>query len=93
MPGISIASFWVAFLLIVLMIGLLIAARPALVYLKLPFNLMYLGLFLLVAYALSLLLLDWLLWYFETDNVWWVLLYCLIQAVFNCVIENLVQEE
>lgn len=93
MPGISIASFWVAFLLVALMVALLTAARPAIAYFKLPFNLIYFGLFLWLGFSLLLLLLDWLLWYFETENVWWVILYCLIQAVFNCVIENLLQEE
>ncbi len=93
MPGISIASFWIAFLLVVLMVALIIAAKPALEYVKLPFHIIFYGLFLWIANAMLLLFLDWILWYFETANVWWVLLYCLIQAVFNCIIENLIQEE
>jgi uncharacterized membrane protein YvlD (DUF360 family) len=93
MPGIGIASFWVAFLLVLVMIALLIGARPALEYIKLPFTPLYFGLFLWLAGWLVLLFLDWILWYFEPVNVWWVLLYCLIQAVFNCIIENLIQEE
>jgi len=95
MPGksIYIASFWVAFLLVLVMIALLIGAKPALEYFKLPFNLIYFGLFLWLSYFLLLLFLDWILWYFETDKWWWVLLYCAIQAIFNCVIENLIEEE
>jgi uncharacterized membrane protein YvlD (DUF360 family) len=93
MPGIGIASFWVALLLVMVMITLLISARPLLEYLKLPFNLIYFGLFLWLAGWVVLVFLDWILWYFEPINAWWVLLYCLIQAVFNCIIENLIQEE
>ena len=93
MPGITIASFWVAFLLVLVMIALLIGARPALDYVKLPFNLVYFGIFIWLSYFALLMFLDWILWYFETLTVWWVLLYCLIQAVFNCIIENLLQEE
>jgi putative membrane protein len=93
MPGLTIASFGVAFLLVLVMIALLIAARPALAYVKLPFNLVYFGIFIWLAYFILLMFLDWILWYFETLTVWWVLLYCLIQAVFNCIIENLLQEE
>lgn len=93
MPGITIASFWVAFLLVLLMIALLIAARPTIDYVKLPFHLAYYGIFIWLSYFILLLFLDWILWYFETLTVWWVLLYCMIQAVFNCIIENLLQEE
>ena len=93
MPGIAIASFWVAFLLVLIMIALLIAARPMIAYARLPFHIIYFGIFLCLSNWLVLLLLDWILWYFETVNIWWVLLYCLIQAVFNCIIENLILEE
>lgn len=95
MPGksIYIASFWVAFLLVLVMVALLIGAKPALTYLKLPFTLIYLGLFLWIGYFLLIIFLDWILWYLETDQWWWVLAFCGIQAVFNCVIENLLEEE
>lgn len=93
MPGISIASFWVALLLVMVMIGLLISAKPLIAYLKLPFHILYFGAFLCVAYWLLLLFLDWTMWYLETENVGWVFLHSLIQAVFNSLIENLIEEE
>ena len=93
MPGISIASFWVAFLLVLVMVGLLIAAKPALEAMKIPYHIVSFGIFLCLSNWVLLLFLDWSLWYFETDNVWWVLLYSAIQAVFNCIIESLVMEE
>lgn len=93
MPAITIASFWVAFLLIVVSIGLLVGARPALAYIKLPFSILTFGLFLWISNTLILYVLDWLLWYLETSTWWWVILYALVQAVINCLIETLVQEE
>lgn len=93
MPGISIASFGVAFLLIMMMIALLVSAKPLFEYFKLPFNIIYFGAYLCVTFWLLLVFLDWALWYFETENVGWVFLYSLIQAIFNCVIENLIEEE
>ena len=93
MPGITIASFWVALVLVLVLISLITAAKPALDYFKLPFTLIYYGLFLAISYSLLLIFLDWILWYFETLSIWWLLLFCLIQAVFNCLIENLIQEE
>jgi putative membrane protein len=93
LPGISIASFWVASSFVIIMVVLLIAAKPTLESLKIPFNIVSFGIFLCLANWLVLMLLDWMLWYFETDNIWWVLAYSAIQAVFNCIIENLVEEE
>lgn len=93
MPGISIASFWVAFLLVLLMVALLIAARPALEGMKLPYHIVSFGIFLCVSNWALLMFLDWLLWYFETETIWWVLLYSAIQAVFNALIESLIMEE
>ena len=93
MPAITIASFWVALLLIIITIALLVAAQPAITYFKLPYTIFTLGFFLWTSNALILLALDWLLWYFETATWWWVVLYALVQAIINCLIETLVQEE
>jgi putative membrane protein len=93
MPAITIASFWVALLLILVTIILLISAKPVLGYLKIPYSIATLGLFLWIPNALVLLFLDWVLWYFETASWWWVFLYALVQAIVNCLIETLIQEE
>ena len=93
MPAITIASFWVALLLVIITIVLLLGARPALIYLKIPYTIVTFGLFLWILNALILLFLDWALWYFETASWWWVFLYALVQAIVNCLIETLIQEE
>lgn len=93
MPSIIIASFWVFFLLIAVTIALLVGAKPALNYLKIPYSILTFGLFLWIGNGLILLLLDWLLWYFETTTWWWVFLYALVQAIVNCMVEVLIEEE
>jgi putative membrane protein len=93
MPGISIASFWAAFLLVIVMIALLISAKPLIAYFNLSFNILYFGVYLCIAYWLLIVFLDWAMWYLETENMGWVFLFSLIQAVFNSLIENLIEEE
>jgi putative membrane protein len=93
MPAVIIASFWVALLLILVMISLLLSAQPALVYLKIPYSILTFGIYLWLSNSIILLLLDLLLWYFETTTWWWVVLFALVQAVINSLIETLIQEE
>ncbi len=93
MPAVIIASFWVALLLIIVMITLLISAQPVISYLKLPYSILTFGFYIWVFNSVILLLLDWGLWYFETTTWWWVVLFALVQAIINCLIETLIQEE
>jgi putative membrane protein len=93
MPAITIASFWVALLLIIITIVLLVSAKPTLARLNIPYSMVTFGLFLWIPNSLILLFLDWILWYFETASWWWVFLYALVQAIVNCLIESLIQEE
>jgi len=93
MPAITVASFWVAFLLILISIVLLLSAQPVITYVRIPYTIFTLGLYLWILNALILLAMDWLLWYFETETWWWVFLYSLVQAIVNCLIEVLIQEE
>ena len=93
MQAITIASFWVAIVLILITIVLLVSAQPALTYLKIPYSIVSFGLFLWIANALILLALDWMLWYLETSTWWWVFLYALVQAIINSMIEILIREE
>ena len=93
MPALTIASFWVALLLIIITIALLVSAQPVLTYLKIPYSIFTFGVFLWIANALIILALDWMLWYLETNTWWWVFLYALVQAFVNCLIEVLIQEE
>ena len=51
------------------------------------------GVFQWLASSLLLILYDWAMWYFETENMLWVMAYCAVIAVFNCIIENLLQDD
>ena len=93
MPAITIASFWVALLLIVVTMALIVSAHPALTSVKIPYSIISYGLYLWILNALIILVLDWLLWYLETETWWWVFLYALVQAAVLCLIEVLIQEE
>jgi len=90
---VEIAGFGVALFIILSLIALMISAPHALKKIKLQFNLYSYGAYLWITFTLVLFLYDWMLWYFETSNDYWVALYSLIIAVFNCIIENLLQDD
>jgi uncharacterized membrane protein YvlD (DUF360 family) len=88
-----IAGFGVTLFIILTQVALMISATHVLKKIKLPFNLYSYGAYLWIAFTLLLFLYDWMLWYFETSNDYWVALYSLIIAFFNCIIENLLQDD
>jgi uncharacterized membrane protein YvlD (DUF360 family) len=90
---IEIAGFGVAAFIVLTFIALMIAAPYALAKMKLPFNLYTYGIFQWISSSMLLVLYDWVLWYFETENALWVMAYCLIIAVFNCIIEDLMKDD
>lgn len=90
---IEIAGFGVTVFVVLTFIAVMIAAPHGLVKLKLPFNLYTYGIFQWLASSILLIFYDWVMWYFETENAFWVSFYCLVIAVFNCIIENLLQDE
>lgn len=89
----EIAGFGVTLFIVLTFIAVMIAAPHALAKLKLPFNLYTYGVFQWLASSLLLILYDWAMWYFETENMLWVMAYCAVIAVFNCIIENLLQDD
>ena len=88
-----IAGFGVTLFIILTQIVLIISAPYVLKKVKLSFNLYSYGTYLWIAFTVLLFLYDWMLWYFETSNDYWVALYSLIIAVFNCIIEDLVKDD
>jgi len=88
-----IAGFGVTLFIIVTQIALMISAPHALKKIKLTFNLYSYGAYLCIAFTLLLFLYDWMLWYFETSDDYWVALYSLIIAVFNAIIHDLIYNE
>ena len=88
-----IAGFGVTLFIIMTQIGLMISGPYALPKMKLPFNLYTYGVYLFASFSLLLFFYDWILWYFETSDDYWVALYSLILAVFNCIIEDLLKDD
>lgn len=90
---VEIAGFGVTLFIILSYLALMISAPNALAKLKVRYSLYTYGGYLFVGFTLLLFLYDWILWYFETSNDYWVALYCLIIAVFNCIIEDLLKDD
>jgi hypothetical protein len=90
---VEIAGFGVTLFIILTQIALMISAPHALAKLKIKHSIYTYGAYLWLAFTLLLFLYDWMLWYFETSNDYWVALYCLIIAVFNCIIEDLLKDD
>jgi hypothetical protein len=88
-----IAGFGVTLFIIITQIALMVSAPYALKKIKLAFNLYSYGVYLCIAFTLLLFLYDWMLWYFETSNDYWVAMYSLIIAVFNAIIHDLIYNE
>jgi hypothetical protein len=90
---VEIAGFGVTLFIILSYLALMISAPHALAKLKIKYSLYTNGAYLFLGFTLLLFLYDWILWYFETSNDYWVALYCLIIAVFNCIIEDLLKDD
>ena len=90
---VEIAGFGVTLFIILTQVALMISAPHALAKLKIRYTLYSYGAYLWLGFTLLLFLYDWMLWYFETSNDYWVALYCLIIAVFNCIIEDLIKDD
>lgn len=81
LPGVSIASFWVA-LIVALVIGILnTLVKPILIVLTLPINILTLGLFVFIINAVLILLASAVVPGFDVDGFWWALLFSIILAL------------
>lgn len=83
LPGVSVASFWVA-LVAALILGLVNAVvRPIAVALTLPLTVMTLGFFLFVINAVMILIVAAVVPGFSVASFWWALLFSLILSLAN----------
>jgi uncharacterized membrane protein YvlD (DUF360 family) len=74
-------------------LGMMISAPSVLLKMRLAVTTYWLVAYYWAAGAALLMLYDWVFWYFETEGVWWILLYCAIIAIFNGIIEDLLKDE
>ena len=83
LPGVSVASFWTA-LVVAVVLGLVNAViRPIILALTLPVNVMTLGLFTFVINALLVMLAARVVDGFAVANFWWALLFSLLLSLVN----------
>ena len=88
-PGVTVASFWVALWLAVVL-GLINAIlRPLLVILTLPINLLTLGLFILVINASLVMLAAYLVGGFAVSGFWVALLFSIVLSIVSYMLNTI----
>lgn len=93
LSGVSLASFWTALILVVVL-GLINAViRPILILLTLPINILTLGLFTLVINALLVLLASAVLPGFAVVNFWQAMLFSILVSIFSSILSMLTDKE
>lgn len=89
LPGVTLASFWTA-LWVALVLGLLnVFIKPLLILLTLPINILTLGLFTLVINALVIMMASGIVHGFKVDGFWYAMLFsivlCIVLYLINLV--------
>ena len=89
LPGVHIASFSTAFVAAVVLGIINVIIKPVLLLLTLPINILSLGLFTFVINAFVILLTSSFVPGFVVNGFWWALLFSVILAIVNGVLNNL----
>jgi putative membrane protein len=90
LPGIHIATFWTA-VAVAIVLGIVNAIlRPIIFILTLPINILTLGLFSFVIMGLLVYLVSAIVPGFKVDNFWWAILFAIIVALVNWVLNALI---
>lgn len=93
LPGVDVASYWIAILVALILSFLNILVKPLLVIFTLPITILTLGLFLLIINAIIILLADWLVGGFSVNGIWWALLFSLLLSFFQSILFSLLKED
>jgi putative membrane protein len=88
LPGVSVSSFFVAFVTAVVIGFINTFLRPLLIFLTLPLTIFSFGLFLLVINAFLIMLASALIPGFEVVNFWWALLFSLVLSIINSFLKR-----
>lgn len=87
LPGVSVDSFYAAFLVAIVLGAINIFLKPVLMILTLPINIFTLGLFTLVINAGLVLLVDKIVGAgFRVDGFWYAMLFSLVMSVVHSVL-------
>jgi putative membrane protein len=93
LPGVSVASYWVAILVAVVLSLLNFVVKPLLVIFTLPVTILTLGLFLLIINAIIILLADWLVEGFDVAGIWWALLFSLLLSLLQSILFSFLKQD
>lgn len=89
LPGVHVSGLLAAFVLAVVLGAINLILRPILIFLTLPITIVTLGLFVLVINGLLVMLASYIVPGFTVDSFWWALLFGIVLAVINWVLEVL----
>ncbi len=93
LPGISVTSFFTAFIVAIVIALLRLIVKPILIVLTLPITILTLGIFLLFINAIIIWLAGYFVSGFVVDGIWWALLFSLLLSLFQSVLFALIKEE
>jgi putative membrane protein len=89
LQGVSVANFWVALVLVVVLGVINVFVKPVLLILTLPINLITLGLFTFVLNALLIMFAGVIVPGFTVTNFWWALAFSLVLSLVNVFLGRL----
>lgn len=87
LPGISLANFWVAIMVVLVLGALNIFVKPIILLFTLPINLLTLGFFTLVINAFIIMMASFLIPGFWVAGFISALMFSIVLAIFNMVLE------
>ena len=93
LPGVHVSGFLAAFVLAVVLGAINLILRPILIFLTLPITILTLGLFVLVINGLLVMLASYIVPGFTVDSFWYALLFGIVLAIVNWILEIFDREE
>lgn len=93
LPGVSVADYFTALLVAVVLSLLDLFVRPLLILLTLPATILTLGLFLLVINGLMILLADYLISDFTVSSIWTAILFSILLTILQSVFFSVLKED
>ena len=87
LPGVHVNGFLAALVLAVVLGAINLILRPILVILTLPISIMTLGSFVLIINALLIMLAAHIVPGFYVDSFWWALLFGIVLALVNWILQ------
>ena len=93
LPGVHVSGLLAAFVLAVVLGAINLILRPILIFLTLPITILTLGLFVLVINGLLVMLASYIVLGFTVDSFWYALLFGIVLAIVNWILEIFDREE